>query len=562
MFNQIRRVIVTRVTAGDAYKKIQPKVYVSYLDGNVSTASETLANFSSIVPTSSMGSASLSLPKTGQQCLAFVGGGMPIIFAYIPGGSIGGNFTPEGIDAGAFALAGGAATKMAFKFDPNRGISMNTGMFTEIDLDALDQSLKIKADTYKFYTPGSSIDQTWDKKENTTSWIQVFTKDKETLQFTDRFEKLETPISPEILYLNTKKYTDKAIIRAGAVADENIVYQLETRQGYKPFLKLPEPSDKDIFTSLRAGFQLKHTREGKIKWDGGSLYEWIGKKNTPGEIDTFLQRFGSLLDGEQKGEAYRLQIYTNHQFLTPSPLGAPLKIGKGWEYDPKTDAELVYINSVGILADKSIKREFLTQNFSKTEKFSLEDQYLGIDGIHTKHIIYKDIETYSNLNQDGSVLYSYSNKEGSKAILSELFGQEGHLKLEIKDSEYGALLNLNKGVKITYDEGGKSEILDLTSDNLVITLSSGVSLSIGKGSFTLNVGKSTFVIDEGGNLTFNGLPLAFGAIVDLILTSGAPGIGISGAPGTPAPLHPKMIADLNTGKKLPTNNQKALLTKV
>ena len=102
--------------------------------------------------------------------------------------------------------------------------------------------------------------------------------------------------------------------------------------------------------------------------------------------------------------------------------------------------------------------------------------------------------------------------------------------------------------------------MSLKKKNLHIEVTSGVSLDISDSEFLLTVGQSTLSITKDGKLLFNKQPLAFAEIVNIIFNDGTPGIGISGPPGSPAPLHPKVIAKLTAGMAAPAIGPKALFT--
>lgn len=581
MNGSIYKAVVVRVSAGDAYLKIHPQVFVTPLHSKASKT-EIQVDFSSIIPTSASGSSFRTLPKVGQECLiAHVD--RPTIIGYTSRTPLGGLFTPEDLSDGSSAFAGGTANRIVWKFDPLNGINMNVGLYTELDLDLLQQKITQKSKVYHFQTAGAYITSELTKKTDENTWREVFQAKPEKQMFSDRLETLEsfavTALAPFGSFTDPTKppkpheYVSKAVLTAGHVPGENVVYLLETRQAEAttPFQL------KNIFTTFRAGKQLQHKREG-IAWDGGSVLEWTGKHNLNGSVGTYLSRWGALLTGEQKGEVLRTQVYENMNF---SKFGVPLKAGEGWKYNTEEDAELVYIDSIGILSDKTIKRRFLSQKFSKFDKkdvFKYKEEFLGTGAIYLEHVDYKDISFKTNILQDGSLNYVFSNTKGTKSIFNEFFGPDGHAKMEIKSPDYGALVNIQNGIKITYTQDKKDEVIELKSDNLKITLSSEVSLEIKGKSFILSVGKASLTLDESsfslkvdkasltisadGKLLYNEQPLAFAEIINILFKDGAPGIGISGAPGTPAPLHPAVLAKITAGMALPALDpgKKALFT--
>ncbi len=569
MNGSIYRGVVTKVIAGDAYNKVHPQVFITPIENPLQ--SEVLAEFSSIIPTNDAGSSFRSLPKVRQDCLVMILEGKHYIIGYISRTALGGKFTPEPLNEGAVVFGGAGQGKSAFKFDPTAGINLSVGMFTELDFDLLNQKITQKSNDYDFNTVGAYIKSTYNKKEDTHLWRAVYLDKKESNAFTDREDSLEYYEKGNIA--NLSPYVSKVVIEAGKIGKEGSIYKLETRQSFKPLIGV---QDKNIFTSFRAGQQLEHTRDGEITWDGGTLLEFLTKYNVKEKISSSLQRIGKLTSGLQAGEVLRTQFYDNMNF---SKLGVPLKEGEGWKYNPDEDAELVFIDSLGILSDKTIKRRFLSQKFSKLDKkdaFKYKEEFLGTGAIYLEHITYKDIDFKTNILQNGSFNYTYSNKAGEKSIFNEFFGPEGHAKIEIKDSAYTAAVNVKDGIIITYKEGDKTETISLKSDNLKITLSSEDSMEVKGKSFNLNVGKATLTIDEtsfslkvdkasltigaDGKLLFNEQPLAFAEIINILLNDGAPGIGISGAPGSPAPLHPAVLAKITAGMAKPAITKQALFT--
>ncbi len=86
------------------------------------------------------------------------------------------------------------------------------------------------------------------------------------------------------------------------------------------------------------------------------------------------------------------------------------------------------------------------------------------------------------------------------------------------------------------------------------------TLTIDETSFSLKVDKASLTIGADGKLLFNEQPLAFAEIINILLNDGAPGIGISGAPGSPAPLHPAVLAKITAGMAKPAITKQALFT--
>lgn len=466
------------------------------------------------IPTSTLGSGVTAFPDVGQECLVAEKGGNRHIIAFTPSqhsspyGLLEPHKTPEG--GVAFGIQG--MEKSFIKLDRKGGIGLYSNTFGQIQVRGDQNSVLIKSYEHKNQFAGGFKHHLYDRDDKTTASTEVYTRKKDNPGFTDvnlgTEQGYPTPIPPTS---PPYQYVDKAIVNAG-FNEDNSVYKLETRQNLSSI-----PTGKDVFTKLSLGYQKLHNRWGdEAQYPAGNVIEWTGKKNLPGQVGTFMLRWGKLghnyKNERTKGEIYRVQVLDglNNNLIYGNQQTDPGGRGKGYTYGPMSDAKQGFTTSFGILGEiddleqkNSLYRQFITWKGQNTELWSKE--LLGGDGgatIWRKNVGNQDIQ-----------------------LKRELFAEEGG----------------SYTVKYLQDE--QEESISIENKRIELKSSEDVSITIDGKEITLRMEDSELKMTPEG-LTYNGMGLVFESLVDFIKNN-ASMLGID-SKAAPVAMHPATQGKFNT----------------
>jgi hypothetical protein len=207
----------------------------------------------------------------------------------------------------------------------------------------------------------------------------------------------------------TSPYINKAVVRGGRIHNAAQVYEdiathpyvLDTRNSSGA-----NPMQKDAVTKLEVGFQGGHyPGSGTDFRNSGNLIHWTAKRNVPGNVGTFLWRYGKL-DGDHgtkvplapaasviptdflTGEVFRKQIHQGLQLNIPLgiPIADPLGRGVGYKEADGENALESYTESLGKLSSplllaqpyyNSISRKHMHATSAPGTGMFVDEQYGG-----------------------------------------------------------------------------------------------------------------------------------------------------------------------------------------
>jgi hypothetical protein len=283
-----------------------------------------------------------------------------------------GIWSPEILSRGSVFAKVGIETPASLLLTPEGLGSLYCGPLANIEIDGKSKAVKTTSvSSVQTFTGGKVINDyfaidPYSGLANLTPHTEVYLKSQESPGDADAI----TELSETTLLTATSQYTDKAIVRAGAITNPKKntelfgqhPYQIETRQA-------TDDTKKNLVTMMRFGDPAGQNA-GSYRFSNndfyprGTVFEISSKRIHEASTDTYLFRQGeyedditvragltpgSVIDGV-KGEIFRHQIYTG---ITPSVKGLLLdNMGEGKGYDfklPNYSAKQHYVESFGIL---------------------------------------------------------------------------------------------------------------------------------------------------------------------------------------------------------------------
>lgn len=283
---------------------------------------------------------------------------------------------PEILSRGSVFFKVGMLTAASLILTPEGLGSLYCGPLANIEIDGKAKAVKTTSvSSVQTFTGGKIINDyfttdPYSGLPHLTPHTEVYVKSQESPGNADGI----TELGETTLLTGVGSYTDKAIVRAGAITNQKKntelfgqhPYQIETRQAVNG-------ETKDTVTVMRFGDQAGQN-SGSYKYSNdafyprGTLFEMSSKKIKTTSADTYLFRqgeyeddvieksstgVGPVIDGV-KGEIFRHQIYSD---ITPSVKGLLLDNmgeGKGYEFKiPNASAKQQYVESFGTLTSDS-----------------------------------------------------------------------------------------------------------------------------------------------------------------------------------------------------------------
>lgn len=586
---KIYKAKVTKVTVPDDEGEVQRKIYVSQLHHTGSGPWEKEATPPSWMPTDTLGSGVVSFPSVGQECLVAEYEGNRHILAYTPprGVSPYGMLIPERIEEGAVLFSVKGIDNASIKLNKYGYVGLYSNTFAQSYVDGSKKLVFHKGYNVKQEYAGGYSHALYNKEEKSTPYTQVFTRFKDNPGFDDtRLRTEQTYENPLPPVTPPYTYKDKAIVRAGYIDGESVPYLIETRQAHNQL----NPWDKNVITKLRLGYQLEHNRFGDVTYEEGSVLEWGAKKNIRSNMGVYSLRVGKLRDS---GESYRFMLKEGNNNNIPygKPITNPLGEGQGWEYEPNSTAKEYWSDSFGLLSQGDQKgtlyRRHMSGKYTQTD-FLRYQEILGAQGAATlfkqeinygeeekkylwmsftegtadfKEILQGSDNAYNKqiFNSAGAAGFETYNKV-DQSYVEEIFSDTAPYQRRITSNPSMLTETLDGGWSVTYNEDGGDESISITKKKIQLKSSDDVSITIEGKRITLRMETSELVMTPDG-LTYNGQPLAFASLVDLIVENSSTFVqGVP--PGSPAPLFPGTLAKFNSQAPLPNTNAKALKTKV
>tara|TARA_Y100001938_G_scaffold149852_1_gene238293 strand:+ start:7331 stop:9301 length:1971 start_codon:yes stop_codon:yes gene_type:complete len=338
-------------------------------------------SFTAVEPT---GGGVQSSPPKGSHCLAYI----PVagntymdkaqILTFLPDLGVlpEGSLSAEPVEQGSFYLKVGGRAKNIFKMTKEGVMSLYAGSFARTDISGprqlLDQAFKrsrlrtavgIVQNEYIEFDPLTNPG-IMERTSHTSSFTH---KQEAQIDSDQKMDSEEVAIVPL-----TTPYVNKAVVRAGKIHNTAQVYEDLATHSYVIDTRNStgvNPMQKDAVTKLELGFQGGHyPGAGTDFRSPGNLIHWTAKRNVPGNVGSFLWRYGALENDHGtklplapgssvipshpvKGEVWRRQIHQGLQVNVPLgvPVLDPLGRGKGYtEGDGDTSLES-YTESLGVL---------------------------------------------------------------------------------------------------------------------------------------------------------------------------------------------------------------------
>jgi|AntRauTorcE11898_2_1112593.scaffolds.fasta_scaffold01222_10 hypothetical protein len=513
----------------------QRRIYISPLHHTGMGPVPRDASPPTVLPTSSLGAGIISFPEVGQECLVAEYEGQRHIIGYTQpkGVTPYGMQAPEKLEEGTTIFKAAGIESAQIRIDKYGAVDLFSNTFAQMGVDGTLKKAYMKGyETYNEYA-GGYMKNLYNKDTFSTPSTHVFTRFKDSPGFDDsRLRSEQTYESPLPIAPGTYKYADKAIIRSGFISGESIPYKIETRQGINQI----NSYDKTVVTQSRFGYQGEHTRYNEQNIAAGRVFELSAKKNFKKNVATY-----NLIWGKQQdtGEVYRFEIKEGLNSGVPfgSPVKDPMGEGKGWGYDPQSNAKEYFSESFGQLSDNSFLRRHVSSTFGQSDRFKVSEVY-GSQVYYDKQVEFKDFKLKEN----------YVSED--KLYFKEIAQNSIKLTETLSDNSY----------VFQYDEGDDTEVFSISNKKIELKSSDDVSITIEGKKITLKMQNSVLELTPTG-MTYNGQPLAFGAFVDLVVsnsstfTQGVP-------PGTPAPLFPATLAKINKQAAEPNTSSTALKTKI
>jgi hypothetical protein len=362
-----------------------------------------------------------SAPPKGSHCLAYVptAGNTQMtkaqIITFLPdlGIATEGSLSAETLEQGDFYLKIGGRAKNVFKMTKEGVMTLAAGTFARLQISGprkfIDISNKrltmrsavgIYKNEYIEFDPLSSPG-IQERTSHTSSFVQQQETQIDSDQKMDTEEVALVPL--------TSPYINKAVVRGGRIHNAAQVYEdiathpyvLDTRNSSGA-----NPMQKDAVTKLEVGFQGGHyPGSGTDFRNSGNLIHWTAKRNVPGNVGTFLWRYGKL-DGDHgtkvplapaasviptdflTGEVFRKQIHQGLQLNIPLgiPIADPLGRGVGYKEADGENALESYTESLGKLSSplllaqpyyNSISRKHMHATSAPGTGMFVDEQYGG-----------------------------------------------------------------------------------------------------------------------------------------------------------------------------------------
>lgn len=412
------------------------RAYIADLDINPDTGRKTIyineygalpeppyikAEVPSFTAVEATGAGIQSAPPKGAGCLAYV----PLpgntqmekaqIITFLPdlGVATEGSLNAEPVEQGDFYLKIGGRMKSVFKMSKEGVMSLFAGQFGRLEISAIRKNIELSSkrfnqksavgiykNEYIEFDPISSPGV----EERTSHTSSFVAKQEKQVDSDQRMDTEEVAIIPLVT-----PYVNKAVVRGGKIHNskqpfEDLAthsYVIDTRNSTGS-----SPMQKDAVTKLELGFQGGHYPGGGTDFRSpGNLIHWTAKRNVPGNVGTFLMRYGKL-DGDHgtkvplapassvipteyvTGELFRRQVYQGLQLNVPLgvPVIDPLGAGKGYGSGDGDNALESYTESLGTLSSvllvgqptyKSIARKHMHATSAPGTGLFIDEQYGG-----------------------------------------------------------------------------------------------------------------------------------------------------------------------------------------
>lgn len=371
-----------------------------------------------IMPIDPMGSGVVSMPMPGTHCLVVEGelGNSVLsraqILTYLPERGIRheGTQSPDTLEDGDFMIKLGGRNANRFTMTKAGEISLFNSSWANFTIDGSIQ--RIKSESKRF------------RRKNAVGLYQnehiefdplnpvVYERTSHTSSFGLKYESpvdsdalLDTEEAAIIPLLNP--YVNKAVVRAGKVPNKKQLLQDSATHPYTIDTRSSSLNSyyKDAVTRLELGWQGGHYPYGGglHHRSPGNLIHWSAKRNAPGNVGSFLFRYGKLehdsgmkaplapaataLPEEMtKGEVFRQQIYQGINFGVPLgiPIIDPVGEGKGYSTGEETSSMQAYVTSMGKLESPLLLAD---PTFGSLYRRRLHDQLISGTGFYsTEHI--------------------------------------------------------------------------------------------------------------------------------------------------------------------------------
>ena len=367
------------------------------------------------------------------------------------------------------------------------------------------------------------------------------------------------------------------------------------------------PFVKDAVTKLELGYQGGHYPYGSsLYWRApGNMIHWSAKRNVPGNVGSFLWRYGNLEgwhgtkapvapgmsavpEEDFKGETWRRQIHQGIQFNLPLgvPVIDPVGEGKGFSDGDKDTSNQSFIESLGKLTGispsmiaaperGSIWRRYLHDQAVPGTGLFVEEKYggqgvaMGVEpDYYTRDVSTKlamapqdtFIERWGKSLALGGHIYSIEVKDNITQATNTF--QLSPLETKIENN----FLPTTSKSSLVFDHGaGMSATLmhqmaafmgslEITATTITINSNNGLgqikidTTNPVAPNITMTAGALNVTIDPTSGFQVGGNSLAMAALVDWLLQhSSAFGIGNMGAP---VPMFPGAITSLGVSANM------------
>lgn len=552
---------VTKVSVPMEDGKTQREIYISPLDSDGGGVWEKSASPPSPLPTSVVGSGMLSYPSVGQECLVaeFTGARHIIGYTQPRGFAPYGQLPPDVLDEGSFQLSVNGIENAKLLLTRKGFAGLISNEFAKVYIDGTDKVFLAKSRTSKIEYAGGQRHDLYDKENEHTQSRHVYTKIKDIRGFSDAAKRLEqgnsVPLPPTTPQYD---YADKLVYNYGHIPGENIVYHRKTMQSQNPINRY----DKTVVTSHRIGYQTEHERHNGIEYPEGTIFETSYKKNIRNNVGTMLERYGQLKQGEQAGEIYRKQLYEGLNRGVPygNPLRDPLGEGLGYDYSLNSDSAYQFVESFGELSDSTLYRRAIHKKALTSGKLEYKTlETIGGDSIHYYLAENEENKLTTTLGSPDVSFIRQIERHSTGIFTEQVFNSEAALATRIETDSYEYKHTVNKGYLIDYTEGNDTEIIEVKRKKLSLKSSDDVEITIDGEKITLKVTDASILELTPDGMKYNGQSLAFGQLVTLLKQNGNRAV-ISSSPGSPAPLFPALLTNLQANEKWKPNSGNSLTT--
>lgn len=126
-------------------------------------------------------------------------------------------------------------------------------------------------------------------------------------------------------------------------------------------------------------------------------------------------------------------------------------------------------------------------------------------------------------------------------------------------SRYSVKNEVDGKYSIKYEEGGKTELLEIKKGSIILRTNDGTELKVSNNEIVIKMDNTTLKISSGG-LTLNGRPLVFADAISELLKTAQLFMTPPGTTGGPTIGSAAMLADLGTRSTLSYPSEGSLKT--